>query len=113
MTDVQGPVGFGEAQSDNPTPRLSVLVSNTDPDGTSVNGLLSTGPGIFRSSNALEQTVSQYKAQINIDNGGAHRFKIGAELNDLSVFNLFAINSTGTLYFQSLDDFEQGLARAW
>ena len=109
VTDVQGPVGFGEAQSDNPTPRLSVLVSNTDPDGNIVNGLLSTGPGIFRSSNALEQTVSQYKAQINIDNGGAHRFKIGAELNDLSVFNLFAINSTGTLYFQSLDDFEQGL----
>ncbi len=109
VTDVQGPVGFGEAQSANPTPRLSVLVQNTDPDGNLVNGLLSTGPGIFRSSNALEQTVNQYKAQMNIDAGSGHVFKIGAELNDLDVFNLFAINSTGTLYFQSLDDFEQGL----
>jgi len=109
VMDVQGPFGFGEAQSANPTPRLSVLVQNTDPDGNLVNGLLSTGPGIFRSANALEQTVNQYKAQINIDAGSGHVFKIGAELNDLDVFNLFAINATGTLYFQSLDDFEQGL----
>jgi len=109
VTDIQGPVGFGEAQSANPTPRLTVLVQNTDPDGNLVNGRLSTGPGIFRSANALEQSVYQYKAQMNIDAGSGHVFKIGAELNDLSVFNLFAINATGTLFFASLDDFENGL----
>lgn len=109
--DVQGPVGFGEAQSGSPTVRLSVGVSNFDEDGNLVNGLLSTGPGIFRSANQLDQTVDQYKFQMNID-AGNHVFKIGAELNDLQVYNLFAINATGTLYFANLDDFEQGLVAA-
>jgi len=109
VTDVQGPVGFGEAQSDNPTVRLSVLVPNETsgdiPGGQ--NGLLSTGPGIFRSANALESRVDQAKFQINID-GGQHQLKFGVEYNDLEVYNLFAINATGTLFFASLDDFEAG-----
>ncbi|GMN13836.1 carboxypeptidase regulatory-like domain-containing protein [Altererythrobacter sp. MTPC7] len=109
VADVQGPVGFGEAQSDNPTVRLSVLVPNETsgliPGGQ--NGLLSTGPGIFRSANALNTKVDQAKFQMNID-GGDHLFKIGAEVNDLEVFNLFAINATGTLFFRSLDDFAAG-----
>jgi hypothetical protein len=109
VTDVQGPVGFGEAQSDAPTIRLEVGVSNFDDEGNLVNGRLSTGPGIFRSANALDQTVNQYKFQMNIDPDSNHSFKIGAELNDLSVYNLFAINATGTLFFQNLDDFEAGL----
>ncbi|WP_284124384.1 TonB-dependent receptor [Parerythrobacter aestuarii] len=103
VTDVQGPFGFGEAQSDNPTVRLAVAVENNGDVG-----LLSTGPGIFRSANALAQTVNQAKFQMNID-GGDHQFKIGAELNDLEVYNLFAINATGTLYFANLDNFEQGI----
>ncbi len=110
VADVQGPVGFGEAQSDNPTVRLSVLVPNATsgliPDGQ--NGLLSTGPGIFRSANALNTQVDQAKFQLNID-GGAHQLKFGAEINDLEVYNLFAINATGTLFFASLDDFENGI----
>ena len=101
--DVQGPVGGGEAQSGNPITRLSVGVSN---DGNF--GALSTGPGIFRSANQLDQRVDQYKAQVNIDLGN-HRLKVGAELNELSVYNLFAINATGTLYFDNLDDFAAGI----
>ncbi|WP_427967581.1 TonB-dependent receptor [Altererythrobacter sp.] len=106
--DVQGPVGGGEAQSDNPITRLSVGVSLPDGSGGTNYGALSTGPGIFRSANQLDQTVDQYKFQINVD-GGDHAFKIGAELNDLQVYNLFAINATGTLYFDNLDDFENGI----
>jgi len=112
VSDVQGPVGFGEAQSDNPTVRLSVLVPN-ETNGeipaseNPQNGLLSTGPGIFRSANALESRVDQAKFQINID-GGQHQLKFGVEYNDLEVYNLFAINATGTLFFRSLDDFEAG-----
>lgn len=113
VADVQGPVGFGEAQSDNPTVRLSVLVPNETsgliPNGE--NGLLSTGPGIFRSANALNTRVNQARFIMNID-GGRNQFKWGAELNDLEVFNLFAINATGTLFFASLDDFENGIVAA-
>ncbi|MGB7372974.1 carboxypeptidase regulatory-like domain-containing protein [Pontixanthobacter sp.] len=113
VSDIQGPVGFGEAQSANPTVRLSVGVDNATngliPRGQ--NGILSTGPGIFRSANALNSTVDQAKFQMNID-GGDHQFKIGAEINSLDVFNLFAINATGTLFFRNLDDFENGLVAA-
>ena len=109
--DVQGPVGFGEAQSDNPTVRLSVGVTNFDDDGNPVNGILSTGPGIFRSANQLDTKVDQAKFQVNI-NAGDHQFKVGTEVSDLEVYNLFAINATGTIYFRNLDDFAQGLAAA-
>ncbi|MFU7529283.1 carboxypeptidase regulatory-like domain-containing protein [Qipengyuania sp. ASV99] len=106
--DVQGPFGFGEAQSDNPTVRLNVGVS-PDGSGTTQNGVLSTGPGIFRSANQLDTKIDQARFQMNVDAGGGHFFKFGAEINDLEVFNLFAVNATGSLYFANLADFEQGL----
>ncbi len=108
VSDIQGPVGFGEAQSDNPTVRLSVAVPAIAGE-TTQPGFLSTGPGIFRSANQLDTKVDQAKFQINIDAGSGHVFKIGTEINDLEVFNLFAINATGTLFFNGLDDFENGL----
>lgn len=106
--DKQGPVGFGEAQSDNPTPRLVVGVQPVAGQ-TTRNGILSTGPGIFRSANQLDTKIDQARFQMNIDAGNGHFVKLGAELNDLEVFNLFAINATGSLYFQNFADFEQGL----
>ncbi len=110
VSDIQGPFGFGEAQSDNPTVRLVVATAVPDPDepGQFNIGNLSTGPGIFRSANALNSTVDQAKFQVNVD-AGDHQFKIGAEINDLEVFNLFAINATGSLYFANLDAFAEGL----
>jgi Carboxypeptidase regulatory-like domain len=106
--DVQGPLGFGEAQSDNPTPRLVVGVA-PDGSGTTQFGALATGPGIFRSANQLDTKIDQARFQMNIDAGGGHFVKLGAEINDLEVFNLFAINATGTIFFNNLADFEQGL----
>lgn len=102
VSDVQGPVGGGEAQSGNPITRLSVGVV-----GPTQNGILSTGPGIFRSANQLDTKVDQAKFQMNID-AGDHQIKLGAEVNDLQVFNLFAINATGTLFFRNLTDFQNG-----
>ena len=110
VSDVQGPVGFGEAQSENPTVRLVVGVPNATsgliPDGQ--NGLLATGPGIFRSANALETQTDQAKFQVNWTPDD-HDFKFGADLNDLEVYNLFAINATGTIFFRNLDDFANGV----
>ena len=105
--DVQGPVGFGEAQSDNPTPRLVVGVT-PDGSGTTENGRLATGPGIFRSANQLDTKIDQARFQVNVDAGNGHFLKFGAEVNDLEVFNLFAINATGSIFFRNLDDFEAG-----
>ncbi|MDJ0979055.1 MAG: TonB-dependent receptor [Erythrobacter sp.] len=118
--DVQGPVGAGEAQSDDPTVRLEVGVENvTGPgedgilgtaDDEIEQGTLSTGPGIFRSANQLDQKIDQARFQMNYDAGNGHNLKFGFEVNDLEVFNLFAVNATGTIFFESLEDFEAGIA---
>ncbi|KLI62857.1 TonB-dependent receptor [Aurantiacibacter marinus] len=113
VADQQGPFGGGEAQSDNPIPRLVVGVTGPGADGVigtadDRNGVLSTGPGIFRSANQLNTNIDQIKVQANL-NLDRHQIKFGADINDLEVFNLFAINATGSLYFQSLADFQQGL----
>ncbi len=111
VVDVQGPVGFNEAQTDDPTVRLVVGFDNATngliPGGD--NGGLATGPGIFRSANALETKIDQARFILNYDAGNGHFLKFGAEVNDLEVFNLFAINATGTLFFNGLEDFEAGL----
>ena len=109
--DVQGPLGFNEAQADDPTVRLVVGFDNATngliPDGD--NGGLATGPGIFRSANQLDTKIDQARFILNLDAGSGHFLKFGAEINDLEVFNLFAINATGTLFFNGLDDFREGL----
>lgn len=105
--DAQGPVGFGEAQSADPTIRLAVGVTPVAGQ-TSDDGLLTTGPGIFRSANQLDTKIDQARFLMNID-ADDHQIKLGAEINDLEVFNLFAINATGTIFFRNLQDFENGI----
>lgn len=100
--DKQGPVGGGEAQDNPPIVRLAVGVQ-----GPTENGILSTGPGIFRSANQLDTKIDQARFVMNID-ADDHKIKLGAEINDLEVFNLFAINATGTIFFQNLTDFQNG-----
>ncbi len=103
VQDVQGPVGGGEAQSDDPMPRFVVGVTNGGE-----NGSLLAGPGFSRTSNDLKTTVTQIKALGRIQEG-AHTITLGGEINELKVFNLFAQNSTGTLTFNNLDDFANGI----
>ena len=106
--DIQGPVGGGEAQSDNPIVRLVVGTAPT-PGQTTQNGQLFSGPGFSRTSNQLDTKIDQARFQMNVAAGDGHFLKFGAEINDLEVFNLFAQNSTGSLYFRNLADFEAGL----
>ncbi|MCM8557233.1 TonB-dependent receptor [Sphingomicrobium sediminis] len=120
VSDVQGPVGGGEAQGDNPLTRLVVGVLEdgcTVPMGQDLEdvigepgceaGTLVSGPGIFRSANQLDTTVDQIKAIANYE-AGDHYITVGGEYNYLDVFNLFIINATGTLYFENFDDLREG-----
>lgn len=113
VSDVQGPVGFDEANGPNPQPRLIVGLNNIGntniPQAFRQNAQLFSGPGFSRALNQLDTKVDQARFIMNIDAGGGHNFKIGAEVNDLQVFNLFLQNATGTLFFQNLNDFENGL----
>jgi len=103
VQDVQGPVGGGEAQSDNPIPRIVVGVEN---DGET--GSFFAGPGFSRTSNELLTEITQAKAKASYT-AGEHTLTVGAELNHLYVFNLFGQNTTGTLTFANIDDLREGL----
>jgi len=103
VSDVQGPVGGGEAQSDNPIPRIIVGVQNNGRVGT-----LQAGPGFFRTSNELDTTIDQARFTANLQ-AGNHSITLGAEVNRLDVFNLFAPNATGTLNFANINDLREGL----
>jgi outer membrane receptor protein involved in Fe transport len=104
VQDLQDPIGGGEAQSDNPIPRIVVGVDNaTGPDGA-----VGAGPGFSRAANDLRTTIQQYRAVAKLD-AGAHQLKFGAELNSSDLFNLFIQNGTGTLYFRNINDLKAGL----
>ncbi|MCH8202831.1 MAG: TonB-dependent receptor [Proteobacteria bacterium] len=99
--DIQNPVGGGEAQDPNPFPGIEV----DDDDG---NTLLS-GPGIFRSANSLITQIDQLKFTAEYRSGD-HTFTAGYELDQLDVFNLFVVNATGTIAFDSIADLIAGSA---
>ncbi len=102
ITDIQGPVGGGEAQDGNPLPRFVIGTQN----GSS-QGLFISGPGFSRGANDLYTTIDQYKAKATIS-AGAHSIMIGAEMNTVNFDNLFVQNATGTLYFRDVNALRNG-----
>lgn len=104
ITDRQDPIGGGEAQSDNPIPRIIVGIETPDGDV----GQVLAGPGFSRAANDLRTTVDAFRAVAKLDKG-AHQLKVGFEMNQADIFNLFVQNATGTLYFENVDDLREGL----
>jgi len=104
ITDRQDPIGGGEAQSDNPIPRIIVGVD----DGNGNLGQVLAGPGFSRAANDLQTTVDAYRAVAKLD-AGAHQLKVGFEMNQADLFNLFVQNATGTLYFKDVDALRAGI----
>jgi hypothetical protein len=104
IQDLQDPFGGGEAQSDNPIPRIIVAVNNA----TGIDGSVLAGPGTSRSANDLKTKLYQFRGVANYD-AGDHQIKIGAEVNHADLFNLFVQNATGTLVFRNVDDLREGL----
>ncbi|WP_417612299.1 TonB-dependent receptor [Parasphingorhabdus sp.] len=105
ITDKQDPINGGEAQDGNPIPRIVVGVE--DPV-TGERGTFQAGPGQFRSANILLQTVDQAKIKAELV-AGDHTFTFGGEVNRADVFNLFAVNATGTFFFDNFADLQAGL----
>jgi len=103
VTDLQDPVGGGEAQTGNPIPRIIVGVE----DGSDY-GAVEAGPGQYRAANDLRTWIDQgsFIAKYNM---GDHNFKIGGDFNRVKLFNLFVPNATGTLVFNSIDDLRNGI----
>ncbi|WDI31408.1 TonB-dependent receptor [Hyphococcus flavus] len=105
VEDIQGPVGGGEAQDGNPKPRI--LIENIMNNGDT--GAVLSGPGFFRSANDLQTQLDQIKFKADWVTG-RHTLTAGIEVDQFDVFNLFVPDATGTITFDSLADFEAGLA---
>lgn len=106
VQDLQGPIGFPEAQDANPIPRIVVGIgpvsSATGPQGTIV-----AGPSFFQSANDLYTEITQARFVGTFD-AGNHKLTAGVEINQLDAFNLFVRNATGTLIFQNIDALRAG-----
>ncbi|HEY6814479.1 MAG TPA: TonB-dependent receptor [Croceibacterium sp.] len=102
VTDLQNPVGGGEAQDANPIPRILVGVDNA------TDGAVLAGPGFSRSANALDTLIQQFYAVGRYETGD-HSIKVGGEINKAHVANLFVQDATGTLSFRNVNDLRQGL----
>ncbi|HSG97345.1 MAG TPA: TonB-dependent receptor, partial [Woeseiaceae bacterium] len=102
VTDIQGPAGGGEAQDANPIPRIRVENGEGD-------ALLLSGPGRFRSANALNYTIDQLKLSADYVVGD-HTLTFGFEQESRDVFNLFIENATGTIVFDDIAALQAGTA---
>ena len=100
-TDIQDPLGGGEAQDETPIPRVLV--------NTASGGQILNGPGFFRSANELNTRVDQIKLKADY-RWNDHKFTAGYELDSVDVFNLFAPNAVGTFEFDSIADLAAGQA---
>lgn len=111
VTDLQNPLGGGEAQDENPIPRIAV--SNGSQAGVFGGEFFGqefvSGPGTFRSANRLATEKDQFKIKADYQLGD-HLITGGYEYETLDVFNLFIINATGTVFFDSIDALEAGTA---
>lgn len=104
VNDLQNPVGGGEAQEEN-IPRIVIGA----PFGNEFFGMeFASGPGTFRSANKLSTTKDQFKIKADYQIGD-HLITGGYEYETLDVFNLFIINATGSLIFESIDQLEAGV----
>ncbi|MBO6505984.1 MAG: TonB-dependent receptor [Kordiimonadaceae bacterium] len=104
VQDNQGPTLGGEAQDTNVT---RVAIRALSFANEFFGNDFASGPGIFRSANQLDTRVDQVKVAGDYVTGD-HTISFGYELDRLEVFNLFIINATGTVFFDSVEDLEAG-----
>ncbi len=107
VIDIQNPVGGGEQQDAVPKPRIAISAFG---DASEFFGQdFVSGPGTFRSANRLATEKDQLKLKFDYQVGN-HLITGGYEYETLDVFNLFIINATGTIFFNSVQDLADGNA---
>ena len=108
VIDIQNPLGGGEAIDPVPKPRIAISAPDCIASEFFCQDFVS-GPGTFRSANSLSTEKDQLKIKFDYQ-AGDHLITGGYEYETLDVFNLFIINATGTFFFASVDDLEDGNA---
>ncbi len=77
--------------------------------GNASIALVRFGPDQFRHANFLDTQNQQFQASAEFELGD-HLLKVGGQWQSTGIYNLFLPNSDGTYYFDSIEDFENGLA---
>jgi hypothetical protein len=108
VIDKQNPMGGGEQHDPVPIPRIAIGCCGQF-GGEFFGQQFVDGPGTFRSANRLATWKDQLKAKFDYQMGD-HLLTGGYELEVLDVFNLFIINATGTVFFDSIDSLAAGTA---
>lgn len=78
-------------------------------NGSTTVGVVRFGPDQFRHANRLN-TETRNGQFTGILERGDHTIKVGVQIDQTDVFNLFVPNSDGTYYFDSIADFQAGRA---
>jgi outer membrane receptor protein involved in Fe transport len=107
VIDIQNPVGGGEQQDAVPKPRIAISAFGVASEFFGQD--FASGPGTFRSANSLSTEKDQLKLKFDYQ-AGNHLITGGYEYETLDVFNLFIINATGTIFFNSVQDLADGNA---
>ena len=109
VTDVQNPLAGGEAIDPVPIPRIAISDGTQGVFGEFDGQQFVSGPGTFRSANRLATEKDQFKIKGDLQVGD-HLITAGYEYETLDVFNLFIINATGTIFFDSIANLQAGTA---
>jgi hypothetical protein len=111
VIDLQNPFGGGEEHDEVPKPRIAISNGSTAGvfGGEFFGQQFVSGPGTFRSANKLSTNKDQFKIKADYQMGD-HLLTAGYEYETLDVFNLFIINATGTVFFDSIASLDAGTA---
>jgi hypothetical protein len=113
VIDLQNPFGGGEDVDSEPKPRITICDDCFLPQVIGIGEFAGqefvSGPGTFRSANKLTTNKDQFKFKADYQ-WGDHLITAGYEYETLDVYNLFIINATGTVMFDSIAALDAGTA---
>lgn len=104
---VSGVSGNGEGAGDEET-EIGQFSIGANPSVSGTGTRILAGPDISRHANELQNEVTTFRGRAFYDLGD-HEFVIGAEREQLKVFNLFGQRTEGEFTFNSIADLQNGL----
>jgi hypothetical protein len=114
VTTIQQPLGgcAGDgSESGDEACEFGQFAIGAIPGVSGTNTRILAGPDISRHANSLSNTVKTYRGRAFYELG-EHSFIVGAEREDISVFNLFAQNTEGAFTYNSIADLQAGTLQA-
>jgi outer membrane receptor for ferrienterochelin and colicin len=103
---VGGEMGNGEEAGDEAA-EIGQFSIGANPAALNTNTRILAGPDVSRHANELENEVTTFRGRVFYDMGD-HEFAIGAERENLEVYNLFGQRTEGEFTFNSIELLRSG-----